>query len=104
MLWALLAISLGEGFSIYGELRAAKEDIVQAILFVIIGSLFLVFGYWQGVKSGSIWQVTAISIGSILIIEPTLIAILFREFPSRNALIGCLLGAVGMIVANLENK
>jgi len=102
MWWALTAIFLGEAVSIYGELRAGKGCVIEGILWGLIGWPLLIYGYWYGVKCSNVWPVTVTSIAAILIMEPLLILLLYKEQPTRNALIGCLLGVAGLIVANVK--
>ncbi len=103
MLWAILALFFGETLAIYGELVAAKGRPWTGLAIGSVGMPLLIWAYYAGYKQGGIWQVTATSIGSILIAEPVLIILMFREAPGRNALIGCLLGATGLIVASIKS-
>jgi hypothetical protein len=103
MLKPVLALFFGETLCILGELIAAKNYLWTGAVIGFFGWPLLIWGYWTGYRSGGIWQVTAASIGCILIVEPILVLMIFREAPSRNALIGCLLGAVGLVVANYKD-
>ena len=98
----LIGLFLGETLAIYGELLAAKGRPFFGLLIGLPGWPLLVWGYWAGCRAGGIWRVTAASIGSILIAEPLLVILMFREIPERNALIGCLLGAAGIVVASVK--
>lgn len=102
MIKIVLAIFFGEFFGILAEMIAAKDHPIIAFFLGIVVWPLLLWGYWAGYKANGIWHVTATSIGSILIAEPLLIAFIFREAPSRNELIGCLLGAVGLVVASVK--
>lgn len=98
-----MAVFLGETLAILGELLAAKDRPWLGASVGAVGWPLLVYGYWAGCKSGSgIWQITAVSIGSILIAEPLLIISIFREAPGKHELIGCLLGAAGLVVASMK--
>jgi hypothetical protein len=98
----VLAIFFGEFFGILGEMVAAKGRPFFGLAFGLVAWPLLVWGYWTGYKTNGIWQITATSIGTILIIEPMLIAMIFKEWPSRNELIGCLLGAAGLVIASMK--
>ncbi len=98
----MFAIFFGEFLGIFGELLAAKNKPAVGFAVGLVGWTMLIWGYWIGYKHNGIWQVTATSIGSILIVEPLLIVLMFREMPGRNELIGCILGAAGLIVANIK--
>jgi len=98
----MLALFFGEALAIYGELLAAKGRPFAGLLIGLPGWPLLIWGYWAGCRAGGVWRVTAASIGSILIAEPLLVVLMFREAPERNALIGCLLGAAGIVVASMK--
>jgi len=98
----LLALFTGEALAIYGELLSAKGHLWKGLPWGFISWPLLLWGYWAGSKNGGIWRVTAVSLGSILIVEPLLIICMFREAPERNALIGCLLGVAGIVVASVK--
>ena len=103
MLKIVLAILVGESLGIFGELLAAKGKPAIGFAIGLVGWALLIWGYWAGYKQNSIWQITATSIGSILVVEPMLIVLLFQEAPGRNALIGCVLGALGIIIASIKD-
>jgi hypothetical protein len=68
-------------------------------IMVIAGGLLIV-GYMLGYKYfQNIWIVSTISITSILLIEPILNLTLFKQFPTPGALIGFVLGGIGLIIA-----
>jgi hypothetical protein len=102
MLKIIIALFIGETLAIYGELLAAKGSPWIGSMVGLTGYPFLIFGYWYGYKIGGIWQVTATSLGTILIAEPILVLTMFSETPSRNALIGCILGALGLVIASVK--
>lgn len=100
----ILALFIGESIAIYGEMLATKAKFEHAILYGIIGQLFLIYGYYLGYKAlNNIWIVTVTSIASIIIAEPLIILITMREIPGRNVFIGCALGIIGLIVANIKD-
>jgi hypothetical protein len=103
LLLPILSLFFGETLSICGELLAAKGRLLEGTLIGLPGWLLLVYAYWAGYRAGGIWQLTAFSLGSILVVEPLLVTFLFREIPSRNSLIGCLFGAVGLIIASIKS-
>jgi hypothetical protein len=49
----------------------------------------------------NIWVVSAVSVTSILIVEPALSYLVFRELPGRGAIIGLTLGALGFLATLL---
>lgn len=103
MLLVIFALFFGETLAIYGELVAAKGNPWTGLCFALLGVPFLIWAYTTGCKLGGVWQITAASIAAILIAEPILIFTMFHEMPNRNTLIGCLLGAAGLIIANLKS-
>lgn len=102
-LYAVLALLTGEVLAIYGELLAAKGAPWKGCLLGFVSWPLLIWGYWYGYRIGGIWQVTAASIGSIVIAEPLLVWGMFREYPGRNALIGCVLGVLGLVIASVKD-
>jgi hypothetical protein len=103
---ALAAIFAGEGASIIAELLASKRyaefGSIAWPMFVLItlGGVLLVFGYVLAYAHfKNIWIIAAVSIGSILVIEPALAYLLFRETPGLGAWIGLILGAIGTLAA-----
>ena len=98
----MLCLFFGESLAIYGELLAARGRPWLGMACSFPGWPLLIFGYWIGCRAGGIWRVTAASICSILIAEPLMIVLMFREVPERNALTGCLLGAAGIVVASIK--
>lgn len=102
---SLIVIFLAEALTIYAEIYGAKitmennfSNIAYLILAVVIGSLFLLAGYCLGIKAyGDIWTVCAVSITSILISEPIIAYTLFGDLPHRGALVGFVLGSLGLL-------
>jgi len=106
----LLLIFAGEGFAIYAEMLGAKSFSIsnqpvlriflKMLLIFMVGGGFLTAGYIFGYKIfKNIWIVSAVSITSILIIEPILAILFFKQWPTTGAAIGLILGAIGFIFA-----
>jgi hypothetical protein len=106
---AVVLLIVGEIVTIYAELAAAKlpADASAALAgslmpFVLIAfaGICLVLAYWMGYRVvGNIWVVTIASLTSILILEPIVVFVMFKELPSRGAVVGFILGALGFIAA-----
>jgi hypothetical protein len=104
---ALGLMVMGEFFAIYSEVLTAKlaqtqsgswEGFLLPIVLMCFAGLCLLGAYWIGyVAVGDIWIVTVVSVTSLLIIEPLVVWSLFHEAPGRGALIGLVLGALGML-------
>ncbi len=107
---AILFIFIGEVFSIGAQLAASKRVVHGAegasaylwwmYLIGALGGVLIVAGYvYAYMYFKNIWIVTAISIGSIVLFEPLLALILFKEVPTMGALIGIVLGVLGILSA-----
>lgn len=106
---AVAAIFVGEALSIIAELIASRQfgkaggDVTMLLpMFVLIsvGGVLLVFGYALGyMHLKNIWIIVAISVGAILVVEPVLAFILFRDVPTAGSLVGLTLGALGTVGA-----
>ncbi|WP_407120939.1 hypothetical protein [Bradyrhizobium sp. STM 3561] len=106
---AMAAIFLGEALSICAELIASRQfgktggDLTilwPMFLLVCLGGILLVFGYALGyMHLQNIWIIVAISVGAILIVEPMLTFLLFRDVPTAGSLIGLVLGGFGVLAA-----
>ncbi|WFU54847.1 hypothetical protein QA639_35640 [Bradyrhizobium pachyrhizi] len=106
---AVGAIFLGEALSIIAELVASKQfekaganltTLLPMFLLIMIGGVLLVYGYALGyMHLKNIWIIVAISVGAILVVEPILALLLFREVPTIGSLIGLALGAPGTLAA-----
>jgi hypothetical protein len=101
-----LAIFFGESLVIASELWTARYhgtaagNVPAAIAASVAGALLLVLGYTLGYRAlGNIWLVTALSLSSILVVEPTISWLLFREVPTLGAAVALALGVAGMAVA-----
>lgn len=102
----LLLIFFGESLAIYAEIVAAKHiqtfntTLVEMSIVMAVAGVMLVAGYMFGVKYlQNIWVVGAVSIASIIIMEPLITYTLFRELPTKGALIGLMLGFCGLLSA-----
>ncbi|MCX6764384.1 MAG: hypothetical protein NTU58_01615 [Candidatus Nealsonbacteria bacterium] len=104
----VVLIFLGESFSIYAEMIMAKNYsntsfiglFLKMVFVIIIAGIFLIAGYMFGFKYfKNIWIVSVTSITSILIMEPILAYTIFHQLPTKGALIGLILGALGFISA-----
>jgi hypothetical protein len=107
----ILVIALifaGEALSIYAEMYGAKmyaispflQTILKLLLVIAVAGGFLVAGYMFGFNVfKNIWIVSVISITSILIVEPILAYTIFKQLPTKGALIGLILGAAGFVSA-----
>jgi hypothetical protein len=107
---AIILVFSGEALSIGAELIASKRvaaigaDYISIFLWmfipIVIGGAFLVAGYMLGyLHLKNIWIIAAISIGSILIVEPILAFLLFRQFPTTGAAIGLAFGILGTLAS-----
>lgn len=102
-----VVLFLGESLIIGAEMWAAKNFqnsprpehlILTAFVIAVIGVALLVYGYTWGYQAfKNIWIVTALSVAGILIVEPLIAWFLFQEIPTKGALIGFILGVVGLI-------
>ncbi len=104
----VLFVFLGEAFSIYAEMLAARNNyfssqpifqtFLKGFLIITIGGGLLILGYMLGFKSfKNIWIVSVTSITSILIIEPILAYTFFHQLPTKGALIGLIFGTLGFL-------
>ncbi len=104
----IILLFLGEALSIYAEILAAKnQDInskpflqifIKMFFIITIAGGLLIVGYMIGINAfKNIWIVSVASITSILIIEPILAYLIFKQLPTTGAIIGLILGALGFI-------
>jgi hypothetical protein len=103
-----LALFFGEVLIISAEMWASKffnparswEVILPATVVSIVGVCLLVYGYTFGYQAfKNIWIVTAISIAGILVVEPLVAWLLFREMPTTGAFIALVLGVIGIMTS-----
>lgn len=110
--YGIIAVTLlivGEILTIYAELAAAKlpdngalalTGLIRPSLLIAVAGVCLIVAYWMGYHVvGNIWVVTIASLTSILVLEPIVVFAMFHELPSRGAIIGFILGALGFIAA-----
>ena len=96
----IILLVVGEALSIYIELSLARKptNIFGMTIIFIAATAFLLYGYIISYSAfRNIWIVSVISITSILIIEPILAYLIFRELPTRGASIGLIFGTLGFI-------
>lgn len=109
---AILFLIFGEILTIYAEMLAARhfsmhsnflEMFFKAFLTVTLAGLFVISGYMLGFKAfKNIWMITALSITSILLVEPILAYMIFRQIPTKGAAVGLFLGTLGMLATIFE--
>lgn len=106
-LLVIVLIFFGEALSIYAEVVGARQVtsnnpfakifLTMAII-ITFGGIILIAGYLLGIQSfQNIWIVSVVSIVSILIVEPVLDYVVFRQLPTTGAAIGLGLGIVGFL-------
>lgn len=106
----ILLIFCGEVFSIFAEMKMAKyyasfpnqalPFLFKVLLVIFVAGGFLVIGYSLGFKVfKNIWVVSVVSITSILIMEPLISWLIFRQLPERGPLIGLIFGVLGFCSA-----
>lgn len=101
---------MGESIAIYSEMIAAKTNFsspqtflhifLKMFVIIIIAGGFLIAGYMLGFSAfNDIWIVSVASITSILIMEPILAYTIFRQIPTKGAIIGLVFGFLGFVSA-----
>jgi hypothetical protein len=106
----LILLFLGEALSIYAEMVGARSNYVASqpflqiflkmFLLITLGGGFLIAGYMLGFNAfKNIWIVSVASITSILIVEPILAWVIFHQVPTIGAIIGFILGAIGLFLS-----
>lgn len=103
----LILIFLGETLSIYAEMIGARtltnsfwQVFFKMFIIITFAGAMLIVGYMLGFQAfKNIWIVSVISIGAILIVEPILAYTIFQQLPTTGALIGFILGIIGIICA-----
>jgi hypothetical protein len=107
---AILLIFVGEALSIGAELgasrRFAEHNDAYVLIFlwmfplIALGGALLVVGYMLGYSHlKNIWIIAAVSVSSIVVVEPLLAFLLFRQLPTFGAAIGFALGVLGTLAA-----
>lgn len=108
-LLAGLALFFGEFIIIGVEMWAAKQFgntqnhlhiFLIAFVVSLVACVLLVYGYTYGYQAfKNIWIVTAISISGILVVEPIIAWLLFRELPTIGAGVAFGLAILGIILS-----
>ncbi len=104
----LLLLFVGEGVYIWMEMLIAHTiksprpndglNIAKLTAVALLAGLAIIAGYYFGYKSSkNIWLVTATSIGAILINEPIISWLVFRERPTVGASAGLTFGILGIL-------
>ena len=102
---AVFSVFIGELFAVYAETFGVKQELFsfgfwKIFLIMTFGGLFLILGYLLGYKVYSnLWILAVVSITTLLIAEPLVIMFFFNETPTIGALIGFILGVLGLIAA-----
>jgi len=106
-IFALIILFLGELSTIYGEMAGSRLHalgtpifslgMLKYLVLVAVGGIFILAGYVWGYKAfNNIWIISALSVTSILILEPFLAYSIFKQLPTTGALIGFILGVLGL--------
>lgn len=110
---AIACLIIGEVISVYSEMIAARShDLLDGTAFwvtfaksfglIIVAGALLIIGYMVGFKSiKNIWIVSVLSVTSILVVEPALAYGIFKQLPTKGALIGLIFGGLGFIATLL---
>jgi hypothetical protein len=112
-LYAGLLIFAGEVLSIYAEVKSAHlyttenasfvPVFVSLVVAVTIGGWSLLAGYMLGLQAfKNIWIVSTASLASILVAEPILAYVVAHQVPTKGALIGFVLGVIGLVFATVR--
>lgn len=108
----IILLILGEGLAILAEILGAKKAtaphrkivpiFISMLLVLNLGGVASLIGYIIGIAIlSNIWIIGIVDITSILIIEPVLDYFIFKQFPTKGAAIGFVLGALGFASALL---
>lgn len=106
----LILLFIGEALAIYAEMVGAKSSYIASqpflqiflkmFLLTTFAGGFLIAGYMLGFNAfKNIWIVSVASITSILIAEPILAWTIFHQVPTIGAIIGFILGAIGLFLS-----
>lgn len=106
---AIILIVMGEALAIGAEVFAAYRvqqshalgaTFQGTIIPMLLGSALILAGYVVGYAAfKNVWVITIFSVGSIVIVEPLIIWYFFHEFPSKGALLGCVLAVMAITSA-----
>ena len=106
----LATLFIGESFYLYSEMFVARHSasgtfgskiFAIAMLLVMIGGMLFLLAVSKGIIAfdRNIWIIAVMSIAAIVIMEPVLAWIFFRQIPSIGAIIGFILGVIGLLMA-----
>lgn len=98
---SLVALFVGEALCIYSEMLVAKKpDWWWTFFLITLAGIPLLIGYHYGYKAfGNMWAVMVVSVVSILLVEPVLVFVMFKELPTKGTLAGFCCGALGLYLA-----
>lgn len=102
---AILLVFFGELFAVSAETFGTRHEMFSSgfwkmIILMTISGILLVLGYFYGYKAyQNLWTITVISLTTLLIAEPFIIFVFFHQTPTIGALIGFILGIIGLICA-----
>lgn len=106
-IFAVILVFLGEFFAVYAETFGIKYNLFSKnfwILFLLItlGGFLLITGYLLGYKAfNNIWIITVVSLTTFLTAEPIIILVFLKQMPTTGAIIGFILGLLGLVTAIL---
>lgn len=100
-LFSIIMLCIGESLCIYSEMLVAKKpDWLLTFFLITLAGIPLLLGYHYGYLAfKSMWPVMVASITTILIVEPLLVLIMFKELPTWGTSAGFVLGTVGLYLA-----
>ena len=103
-LFSVAMLAFGEALCIYSEMLVAKKpDWLWTFFLITLAGIPLLLGYHYGYKAfGNMWAVMAVSVVSILLVEPTMVWMMFGDIPTRNSIIAFCLGATGLLLVLFE--
>ncbi|MCX6720207.1 MAG: hypothetical protein NTW11_00080 [Candidatus Staskawiczbacteria bacterium] len=104
----ILFLFIGESFYLYSEMFVAKNSVagssktffIPAILMVIMGGILFLGSVYFGMHLfKNIWIIAVMSVAAIVIMEPLLAFVFFKQLPTIKTSIGFILGILGLIIA-----
>ena len=105
----ILFLFIGESFYLYSEMFIAKNAVsdspkafafVSALLMVVAGGILFLGSVYFGMHLfKNIWIIAVMSVTAIVIMEPILAWLFFKQLPTVKTAIGFILGAVGLFIA-----
>ena len=103
-IFVILMMALGEAICIYAEIDIAKNKRIFLDFWIItLAGVPLLIAYYFGQKAfNSMWPVMAASLTSVLLIEPLVIWLMFRDLPSKLSIVSMVLGTTGLIITLFE--